>query len=231
MYPYQIFDKTKRKLVKTVTFVCKEMFIQAMNYQLVLDKTLEEIKAENKKPTLLLHVCCAPCSTYVLEYLSDYFTIALYYYNPNIFPKEEYDKRLWTLVKFVQELKSKIRPIIEEANYEPSEFYRKIKGLENEKEGGGRCKICYALRLEEAARKAAEKSLDYFTTTLSISPLKNAQLINDLGAVYENRYGVRYLYADFKKKEGYKRSIELSKQYGLYRQDYCGCEFSMKNKR
>ncbi len=204
------------------------MFIQAMNYQLVLNKKLEKIKAENKKPSLLLHVCCAPCSTYVLEYLSDYFTITLYYYNPNIFPQEEYSIRLRELIKFVQEFKSNNLIIIEEANYDPSEFYQKIKGLENEKEGGSRCKKCYALRLEEAARKAAEKSLDYFTTTLSISPLKNAQLINELGAEYEQKYGVHYLYADFKKKEGYKRSIELSKQYGLYRQDYCGCEFSRK---
>ncbi|MDD2559228.1 MAG: epoxyqueuosine reductase QueH [Bacteroidales bacterium] len=202
-----------------------------MNYQLVLNKTLEEIKSEHKTPGLLLHVCCAPCSSYVLEYLSDYFNITLYFYNPNIFPREEYCMRLRELKKFVQEFKSKNLLIIEEANYDPSEFYREISGLEKEKEGGSRCKKCYALRLEEAAGKAAEKSLDYFTTTLSISPLKNAQIINDLGEVYEKKYGVRYLYADFKKQEGYKRSIILSKQYGLYRQDYCGCEFSMKNKR
>lgn len=203
--------------------------MQAMNYQLVLNKTLEEIESEHKTPALLLHVCCAPCSTYVLEYLSDYFNITLYYYNPNIFPQDEYLIRLRELIKFIQEFKSKNLMFIEEAKYNPLEYYQEIKGLENEKEGGSRCKKCYALRLEEAAKKAAEKSLDYFTTTLSISPLKNAQLINELGAEYEKKYGVHYLYADFKKKEGYKRSIELSKQYGLYRQDYCGCEFSMKN--
>jgi len=207
------------------------MFMQSTNYQLVLNKTLEEIKSEHKTPSLLLHVCCAPCSSYVLEYLSDYFEITLYYYNPNIYPQEEYFTRLKELIKFVQEFKANNAIFIEEAHYNPSEFYQKIQGLENEKEGGGRCKKCYALRLEAAAQKAAEKSLDYFTTTLSISPLKNAKWINELGADYENKYGIRYLYADFKKKEGYKRSIELSKQYGLYRQDYCGCEFSMRNKK
>ena len=205
--------------------------MQSTNYQLVLNKTLEEIKSKHKTPSLLLHVCCAPCSSYVLEYLSDYFEITLYYYNPNIYPQEEYFTRLKELIKFVQEFKANNSIFIEEANYNPSEFYQNIQGLENEKEGGGRCKKCYALRLEAAAQKAAEKSLDYFTTTLSISPLKNAKWINELGADYENKYGIRYLYADFKKKEGYKRSIELSKQYGLYRQDYCGCEFSMRNKK
>lgn len=206
------------------------MFMQAMNYQLILNKTLSQIQADQQTPTLLLHVCCAPCSSYVLEYLSSIFSITVYFYNPNIYPEEEYILRLKELKKFITEYQGKNPIRMEEAAYLPAEFYTAVQGLENEKEGGGRCKKCYALRLEAVAKIAAELSFDYFTTTLSVSPLKNASFINELGEDLGKKYGISFLYADFKKKEGYKRSIELSKQYGMYRQNYCGCEFSMNKK-
>lgn len=199
-----------------------------INYQKMLDNLIAENKAKNLKPSLLLHVCCAPCSSYVLEYLTEHFDITSVFYNPNISSVEEYNHRAEELQRFVKEKEpaGDIKVIIKE--YCPEEFHQVIKGLEDSPEGGNRCFKCYALRLEETAKMAKEGDFDYFTTTLSISPLKNAQKLNEIGGVYEEKYGIKYLYSDFKKKEGYKRSIELSKEYNLYRQNFCGCEFSKR---
>lgn len=193
-----------------------------MNYQKQLDDIISRLGSE--KPRLLLHACCAPCSSYVLEYLASIFDITLFFANPNITPFEEYQKRLDELKRLVKEMKLDID--IKEGNYNADEFYAIAKGLENVPEGGERCKKCYRLRLEKAAREAKLGEYDYFTTTLSISPHKNAAWINEIGGELENEYSVKFLPSDFKKKNGYKRSIELSKQYGLYRQNFCGCEFS-----
>lgn len=194
----------------------------AMNYQKQLDDIISQLGSE--KPRLLLHACCAPCSSYVLEYLSSIFDITLFFANPNITPFKEYQKRLDELKRLVKEMKLDID--IKEDNYNADEFYAIAKGLENAPEGGERCKKCYRLRLEKAAREAKLGEYDYFTTTLSISPHKNAAWINEIGGELENEYSIKFLPSDFKKKNGYKRSIELSKQYGLYRQNFCGCEFS-----
>jgi predicted adenine nucleotide alpha hydrolase (AANH) superfamily ATPase len=196
------------------------------NYQLILNKTIDEIKNLDYKPKLLLHVCCAPCSSYVLDYLSSYFNISLFFYNPNIAPKEEYDKRIIELDRFVNEFNNSVKII--EGNYDNNIYEEMIKGLEEEKEGGKRCFKCFNLRLEETAKKALELNFDYFTTTLSISPYKNASVLNSIGKNLENEYKIKYLYSDFKKNDGYKKSIELSKKYQLYRQDYCGCTYSRK---
>lgn len=198
----------------------------AENYQLKLDKELERITAEGRVPRLLLHVCCAPCSSYVLEYLSRYFDITACFYNPNISPKSEYDYRAAELIRLTQEmpLSSPVACLIED--YDPTAFNAIAKGLENEPEGGERCTACYRLRLTETAKIAAAEQFDYFTTTLSISPLKDAVRLNAIGGELAAEYGVPYLYSDFKKREGYKRSIQLSSEYDLYRQDYCGCAFS-----
>lgn len=193
------------------------------NYQLELEKTLKQI--EGTKPKLLLHVCCAPCSSYVLTYLSDYFDITVLYYNPNISPIEEYQKRLNEEKRLIKEL-NKDNIHIMECNYENEEFEEIAKGLENVEEGGIRCRKCYNLRIEKTAQIAKEKNFDYFTTTLTISPLKNSQVLNQIGRELEEKYKIKYLYSDFKKKEGYKTSIILSKKYNLYRQNYCGCKYS-----
>ena len=197
-----------------------------INYQNELDKIIEKNISEGKIPSLLLHACCAPCSSYCLEYLSRYFNITVFYFNPNISLKEEYkyrlneEKRLISLMDFVNPVR------IIEGEYKPKNFYDAVKGLEDEPEGGKRCVKCFKLRLEASAQKAKELGADYFTTTLTISPLKNAGLLNNIGAQYAEKYGVNWLYSDFKKKEGYKRSIALSREYSLYRQNYCGCIFS-----
>lgn len=196
-----------------------------INYQLLLDKTLEKIKELDYKPKLLLHVCCAPCSSYVLDYLASYFNISLFFYNPNIAPIEEYDKRIIELNSFVDEFNKDIKVI--PGNYDNKLYEEMVKGLESEPEGGKRCLKCFHLRLEETAKKAKELNFDYFTTTLSISPYKNATALNSIGKNLEHKYNVNYLYSDFKKNDGYKKSIELSKKYQLYRQDYCGCVYSM----
>lgn len=198
-----------------------------INYQKELEKELEKIAAGGRAPKLLLHSCCAPCSSYVLEYLSRYFEITVFYYNPNIYPESEYRKRVIEQQKFIGDMDGR-RPIsFIEGAYDTDRFYETVRGLEQVKEGGDRCFKCYGLRLRETAEQAAEKGFDYFTTTLSISPLKNAQKLNEIGGRLASEYGVRYLFSDFKKKNGYKRSIELSETYGLYRQDYCGCVFSL----
>ena len=196
-----------------------------MNYQTKLEDILKHITG---RPTLLLHACCAPCSSYVLEYLSNYFQITIYYYNPNISPIDEYNKRIAELKKFIKEMPLKNPVKLIEGNYNPDEFYKIAKGKENLKEGDIRCYECYKLRMEAAAIIAKEKKYDFFTTTLSISPYKNAKWINEIGEALANKYNINYLYADFKKKGGYQRSIELSKEYNLYRQDYCGCIYSKR---
>lgn len=198
------------------------------NYQIMLDRTLDELKKSGETPTLLLHSCCAPCSSYVLEYLSEYFYITVFYYNPNLDTAEEFDHRANEQKRLINKMPLKHAVKFIEGKYDTERFYELTKGLEDIPEGGERCFKCYRLRLEEAAIAARKRSFDYFTTTLSISPFKNAQKLNEIGRELSEKYGVPYLYSDFKKREGYKRSCELSKEYRLYRQDYCGCEYSKK---
>ena len=198
------------------------------NYQKVLENIIKENNQKGIIPKLLLHSCCAPCSSYCIEYLSKYFDITLYFYNPNISKEEEFDKRANELTRLVDSM-SLARPInviIEQ--YEPNEFYEIAKGLENEPERGKRCEECFKLRLERSAQYARKNNFDYFTTTLSISPHKDAQLLNEIGRDFSRKYNIPYLFSDFKKKNGYKRSIELSTEYNLYRQNYCGCIYSYK---
>lgn len=200
--------------------------MNVINYQKVLDRELERLQSENKIPRLLLHSCCAPCSSYCLEYLSNYFEITVFFYNPNISRKEEYEKRAAELKRLIEALPAKYPINVVIGIHDPERFFEMARGLETVPEGGERCFKCYALRLEEAARMAKEGAFDYFTTTLSISPLKNAAKLNEIGGRLAQSYGVPYLFSDFKKKNGYKRSIELSAIYGLYRQNYCGCIYS-----
>lgn len=195
-----------------------------MNYSNLLENKIAEIKAKGEKPRLLLHACCAPCSSYVLEYLREYFDITLYFYNPNIFPEKEYIFRQAELIRLVGEMGLPITVVSEK--YSPEEFFEVSKGLEKEPEGGERCFKCYRLRLLKTAEYAKKNGFQFFTTTLSISPYKNAEKLNEIGGELGEKFEIDYLYSDFKKKNGYKRSIELSKQYNLYRQDYCGCIFS-----
>lgn len=196
-----------------------------INYQAMLERT---IAARDGTPSLLLHSCCAPCSSYVLEYLSRYFQITVFYYNPNIYPPEEFFKRRTEQERFISLLPAENPIGFIGAEYESESFYEAVKGLEKIPEGGERCFACYRLRLERTAQLAAEKGFDFFTTTLSISPHKNAGKLNEIGGELAEKYGVSYLFSDFKKKNGYKRSTELSKIYGIYRQNYCGCVFSMR---
>lgn len=200
------------------------------NYQKIMEKIILDNQKKNIIPTLLLHSCCAPCSSYVLEYLSDYFKITVLYYNPNIFPKEEYEYRIEEQRRLISLLPAKNKIEFASIEYSPEVFYEGIKGLEHIKEGGERCFKCYEIRLMEAAKYASNHNFDYFTTTLSISPMKNAEKLNEIGSNISEIYKVNYLFSDFKKKNGYKRSVELSKEYGLYRQDYCGCVFSKKER-
>lgn len=196
------------------------------NYQKELEQVIDTCQKEEKTPRLLLHSCCAPCSSYVLEYLSQYFYITVFYYNPNIYPPEEIRKRADEQERFIAAMPVKHTITYLEGSYDPERFYQSVKGHESDKEGEERCFLCYRLRLEEAAKEAKAGGYDYFTTTLSISPLKNADKLNEIGEELAKCYGVSYLNSDFKKKNGYRRSVELSKEYGLYRQNYCGCVFS-----
>ncbi|MEG2380237.1 MAG: epoxyqueuosine reductase QueH [Oscillospiraceae bacterium] len=209
--------------------------MNAINYQNELDKIIKDIETQkvnedenkNKKlPTLLLHSCCAPCSSYVLEYLSKYFKITVLFYNPNITPEEEYEKRRLELKRLISEIEVENEILVMESFYNPKDFFDISKGLETAKEGGERCFKCFELRLRETAKLAAKGGFDYFTTTLTISPLKNAKKINEIGEKLELEYSVKHLPSDFKKREGYKRSIILSQKHNLYRQNYCGCVFS-----
>jgi len=198
--------------------------INKINYQKQLDDIIDHLGGTT--PKLLLHACCAPCSSYCLEYLSQYFEIGVLYYNPNISPASEYEKRINELKRLVEQMPMKNKVTVIDGRYVPSEFYDAVKGLEKEPEGGARCMVCYELRLKEAALYAKQLGFDYFTTTLTISPLKSSKKINDIGQRLQEEYGVKFLPSDFKKKEGFKRSIQLSHEYNLYRQNYCGCEFS-----
>ncbi len=200
--------------------------MEKINYQKILDKTVSGITETGRRPSLLLHACCAPCSSYVIEYLSKYFDITLLYYNPNISPVDEYVKRSEELIRLVKDMEGIENVSVLSAPYTPSDFYEIARGLESLPEGGERCFKCYRLRLEYSAKYAREKGFDFFSTTLSISPHKNAEVLNTVGGELSDKYGVPYLFSDFKKKNGYKRSIELSVKYGLYRQDYCGCVYS-----
>ncbi len=204
---------------------------QTINYQKKLEEIIAKEQKEGRVPTLLLHSCCAPCSSYVLEYLSEYFKITVLYYNPNISPVTEYEARVAEQARLIAELPTKHPVSFLAGDYRPEEFYESVKGLEHCPEGGERCTVCYELRLREAAEAAWRGGFDYFTTTLSISPLKDAKRLNSIGKRLGEEYGLSYLYSDFKKKNGYKRSTELSAQYGLYRQDYCGCVFSKEEQR
>lgn len=201
---------------------------KSISYKDILNKELSKIKEAGITPRLLLHSCCAPCSSYVLEYLTEYFNITVYYYNPNISPMGEYEKRIAEQKRLISEMKFKNSVSFIEGTYNHDEFISLTRGLENLPEGGERCSLCYEMRLEAAAQKAAEINADYFTTTLSVSPYKNMAKLNTIGLKLAMEYGVPYLVSDFKKNNGYKRSIELSTEYGLYRQNFCGCIFSKK---
>ncbi|MGN1328386.1 MAG: epoxyqueuosine reductase QueH [Eubacterium sp.] len=204
-----------------------------INFQKELDKIIDVNKREDLLPSLFLHSCCAPCSSYTIEYLSKYFKITVFYYNPNISPKEEYEKRKAEQIRLINSMKTENKVDFLDCDYDYADFERIAKGYENCKEGGERCFRCYELRLRKTAEEAKKNGYDYFCTTLSISPLKNSQKINEIGFSLENEIGVKWLPSDFKKKEGYKRSIELSKKYNLYRQNFCGCIYSktmMENK-
>lgn len=193
------------------------------NYSIELEKMIQNLKST---PTLLLHSCCAPCSSYVLNYLSKYFKITVLYYNPNISPKEEYEKRKQEQIRLIQEMPFENKVDIMDCDYDNDQFETLVKGLEEEREGGSRCFRCYRLRLEKTALLASQNHYDYFGTTLTVSPYKNSQKLNEIGYDLEQIYHIPYLYSDFKKKEGYKKSIEFSKIYHLYRQNYCGCVYS-----
>ena len=200
--------------------------MQNRNYQKELEKLIESKQRDGEKPSLLLHSCCAPCSSYVLEYLAPYFNICDFYYNPNISPKQEYEDRKEELVRLISEMGLSTQVTFLEGTYQPEDFFAMAKGMEDLPEGGKRCFKCYEMRLRESAKIAKEQGAEYFATTLTISPLKNAQKLNEIGEKLAEEYGVKYLPSDFKKKNGYKRSVELSAQYELYRQTYCGCVFS-----
>lgn len=200
------------------------------NYQKEMEAIIGKQRDKEKVPRLFLHSCCAPCSSYVLEYLSNYFRITVFYYNPNIYPEEEYCLRVKEQQQLIDKLPTRHPVSFINGNYAKERFYELARGLEDVPEGGERCLRCYRLRLEEAAVFAAEHAADYFTTTLSVSPMKNAEKLNEIGAALGEQYGVPYLPSDFKKKNGYKRSTEISKEYGMYRQDYCGCVFSKRER-
>lgn len=197
------------------------------NYYIEFEKVIRGIDLENP-PSLLLHSCCGPCSTSVLELVSDYFKVTLLYYNPNIYPSDEYYKRLEEQKKVLEKVNGRFKIEFLEGRYDPAEYFGAVKGVEHLPEGSQRCFNCYELRLREAAQFAKKLHMDYFATTLSVSPYKNAQTINELGEKIAQEYEVNHLPNDFKKKDGYKKSVELSKSWNIYRQDYCGCPFSKK---
>ena len=202
----------------------------SQNYQIILDNILNRLTEEKVVPRLLLHSCCAPCSSYVLECLSQYFKITILYYNPNIGPETEYMRRKEEQMDFITRFPASNPIDFLDCDYEPMEFFEKVKGKEHLGEKSERCYACYELRLEETARAAKKLGFDYFTTTLAISPHKNAKWLNEIGESLSREYNVKYLFSDFKKKGGYYRSTELAKEYGLYRQDYCGCVFSKQER-
>ena len=198
------------------------------NYYLLFENQLNRIKEKEKVPTILLHSCCAPCSSHVITFLKDYFDITIIYYNPNIYPYEEYKKRKEEQIRLLNEIKSKNKLNIIDCDYDNNIYEETIKGLEKEKEGGSRCYKCFWLRLDKTAQIAKENNYDYFSTTLTISPYKNSTVINEIGKELETIYNITWLYSEYKKKDGYKKSIQLSKEYNLYRQNYCGCIYSKR---
>lgn len=202
-----------------------------VNYQKLLDEIIMKNEREDIMPSLLLHSCCAPCSSYTIEYLSQYFSITVLYYNPNISEQAEYEKRKAEQIRLINSMPVKNKVDFLDCRYDSGEFFDIAKGYEDCREGGERCFRCYRLRLEKTARTARDNGFDYFCTTLSISPLKNAQKINQIGYETEKKYGVAWLPSDFKKREGYKRSIELSRAFDLYRQNYCGCIYSKRERQ
>lgn len=197
------------------------------NFQRELDEIIKEHEEKGEKPTLLLHSCCGPCSSYVLEYLTKYFNIKLFFYNPNIQPYEEYEKRLSTQKDVLDRMNFSEVELIE-GEYIPDDFFKAVKGLEKEPEGGKRCEVCIKMRMEKAAKEAIKQNTMYFATTLTVSPHKNAVYINKTGEDIQNELNISYLISDFKKKNGYKRSTELCRIYNIYRQNYCGCVFSIR---
>lgn len=201
-----------------------------VNHQRLLDRIIEGLEREGRVPRLLLHSCCAPCSSYTLEYLSQWFEVTVMYYNPNISPASEYRHRVEEQRRLIGELPVRHPVRFVEGEYRPEEFYRAVQGLEDEPEGGRRCAVCFRLRLDEAARAARAGGYDYVTTTLTISPMKDAELLNTIGREVAAEHGVEWLPSDFKKRGGYQRSIELSREHGLYRQDFCGCVFSRRER-
>lgn len=196
-----------------------------MNYQ---NKMQEIINSLDYRPRLLLHSCCGPCSTTVLTLLVEFFDITVLYYNPNIEPMAEYEHRKKEQIRFIKEFNNEHINFMD-CDYNNQDFRRKVQGLEQEKEGGARCAVCFKLRLNYTASLAKKENFDYFGTTLTVSPHKNSDVINKIGSLLEKEYGVNYLYSDFKKKDGYKKSVEISKKYNLYRQDYCGCLLGRNN--
>lgn len=200
--------------------------MNTVNYQKELDRMIENLTERGEVPALLMHSCCAPCSSYCLSYLAEYFHITIYYYNPNIYPETEYQKRVKEQQRLIQELPVKYPITFLEGPYDPERFFAMAEGMEQIPEGGERCFHCYEMRQREAALAAKEGGFDYFTTTLSVSPHKNAQKLNEIGLRLQEEYGVKYLVSDFKKRGGYLKSIELSREYDLYRQNYCGCVYS-----
>ncbi len=201
-----------------------------INYQRVMEEQIRQYAKGENVPRLLLHSCCGPCSSYCIQCLSEFFSVTVFYYNPNIYPPEEYVLRAGEQERFIQEFPVKHPVSFVEGAYDCARFYETVRGMETLPEGGKRCFACYRLRLEETAAYAKAHGFDFFTTTLTISPLKDAQKLNELGAELGEKYNVRYLFSDFKKKDGYKRSTELSREYGMYRQNYCGCVFSLRER-
>ncbi len=201
------------------------------NYYLLFEKQIENIKEKKYIPSLLLHSCCAPCSSQVITSLTNYFDITILYYNPNIYPEEEYLKRKKEQIKLINEINNINKLEIIDCDYDNDIYEQEIKGLENEQEGGSRCYKCFNLRLNKTAQIAKENNYDFFSTTLTISPYKNSKLINIIGKDLEKKYNITWLYSDHKKRDGYKKSIELSKKYNLYRQNYCGCIYSKRTEK
>lgn len=201
-----------------------------INYQTVMESLINEYCGAGEIPRLLLHSCCGPCSSFCIQTLAEYFDVTVFYYNPNIYPPEEYKIRADEQERFIREFPTKYPVKFVEGNFNPTEFYETVKGYEDFPEGNERCFLCYELRLRETAKMAKEENFDFFTTTLSISPLKNADKLNEIGKRLEDEYNIKYLYSDFKKKDGYKKSTEISKQYNMYRQYYCGCVYSKQQR-
>ncbi len=202
-----------------------------INYQRELDNLINQLTKEGQVPSLLLHSCCAPCSSYCIEYLSQFFKVTVFYYNPNIYPDEEYLHRVEEQQRFIKAFPTKYPVEFIEGDYDKNRFYDMAKGLESEPEKGARCHKCYDLRLRRTAEVAKEKGFDFFTTTLTISPMKDSQVLNEIGGNIGDELGIKWLPSDFKKKEGYKRSTEISKEYDMYRQDYCGCVYSYRDRQ